>query len=129
MPLMNTDDYPLSEESYQIIGACMNVHNELGAGFMEAVYQEALVLELHDLLIPFVREKILDIYYKGYLLEKKYKADFICFDQIIVELKAVNELNSEHTAQALNYLKATGMKLALLVNFGKTRLQYKRVIR
>lgn len=122
------DEFPLKEECYKIIGCCMEVHKSLGCGFLEAVYQEALSVELSNSHIPFVKEKVLDIWYKDKLLEKKYVADFICFDHIIVELKAVDSLNTDHIAQVLNYLKATGKKIGLLINFGSRSLQYKRVI-
>ncbi|WP_320167913.1 GxxExxY protein [Mangrovibacterium marinum] len=118
--------YP--KESYKIIGACMEVHKTLGCGFLEAVYQEALALEFKSRGIPFEQEPLLEIVYKGQTLNKTYKADFICFDQIIIELKALNKLSNEHIAQTLNYLKATDYKLGLLVNFGTTSLQYKRVV-
>lgn len=106
----------------------MEVHSELGGGFLEAVYQEALGLELRELNIPFRKEALLNLEYKGKPLDKKYIADFICYDELIVELKAVDELSSKHTAQVLNYLKATKLKVGLLLNFGATKLQYKRVI-
>jgi len=106
----------------------MNVQNELGCGFLEAVYQEALSIEFNHNNIPFQKEKPLNIYYKERLLTKKYVADYICFDQIIVELKAMDSLAPEHTAQVLNYLKATGCTLAILLNFGSKSLMYKRVI-
>lgn len=126
---MNTEqDYPHKEETYKIIGACMEVHSELGCGFLEAVYQEALSMVLEEKGIPFQREKILDINFRGKLLLKKYVADFICFDKIIVELKAADGLTDKDMAQVLNYLKATGLKIGLLINFGTTKLQYKRII-
>ncbi len=125
---MDTNDYPFKEECYKIIGACMHVHNVLGCGFLEAVYQEALTHEFIDQNIHAQKEKVLDIYYKDHLLEKKYVADFICFNEIILELKAVDAIHPEHLAQVLNYLKATQKKLGLLVNFGATKLQYKRII-
>lgn len=106
----------------------MEVHKALGPGFLEAVYQEALALELAEADIPFVKEKVLDIHYKGKLLEKKYVADYMCFNEVIVELKAVESLSPDHLAQVLNYLKATGKKIGLLINFGSRSLQYKRVI-
>lgn len=106
----------------------METHNELGCGFLEAVYQEALAIVLKEKNIPFAREKILDISFRGKILDKKYIADFICYDEIIVELKASDGLTNNDLAQILNYLKATGKKIGLLVNFGKTKLQYKRVI-
>jgi len=116
------------EECFKIIGACFEVHNELGCGFLEAVYQEALAWELEERKIPFEQEKILDIYYKGKLLKKKYVADFVCYSNIIIELKALGSLTSDHDAQVLNYLKATGIKLGILVNFGETSLKYKRLV-
>lgn len=116
------------DEAYQIIGACMEVHRELGCGFLEVVYQEALEIEFQARNIPYTREKILRIQYKDKILKKEYSADFICFDKIIVELKALSELNSEHESQVLNYLKATGFKLGILVNFGQKSLEYKRLI-
>jgi GxxExxY protein len=126
---MNTDEFPFKGECYDIIGACMEVSNELGSGFLEAVYQEALCYEFADQGIPFENEKVLDVYFKGRLLKKKYVADFICFGEVILEIKAIDTLHPEHTAQILNYLKATGKKIGLLVNFGTSKLQYKRVIR
>jgi len=116
------------QECYDIIGACMEVHSNLGNGFLEAVYQEALSIEFNNVNIPFLREKKLDIYYKGQVLSKYYIADFICFDKIIIETKATTELNSVHDAQLLNYLKATNKKLGVLVNFGQKSLQYKRIV-
>lgn len=126
---MNTNtEYPFKEETYSIIGCCMEVHNELGCGFLEPVYQEALSIVLKEKHIPFVKEKVLDIEFRGKLLDKKYVADFICFSEIIVELKATEGLGDHDIAQVINYLKATGRKIGLLVNFGLTKLQYKRVI-
>jgi GxxExxY protein len=118
----------LKDECYKIIGACMTVQNELGAGFLEPVYQEALGIEFGLSTIPFEKEKIISILYKGHLLNKSYIADFLCYGQIIVELKALDELLGDHMAQILNYLKATNHKVGLLVNFGTTSLQYKRVV-
>ncbi len=100
----------------------------LGGGMSEAIYQEALSIELKNRSIPFHREKELNISYKGIQLNKKYKADYICYDEILVELKAVSELTDEHLAQVINYLKITGKNLALLVNFGNDSLEYKRII-
>jgi len=106
----------------------MEVHKELGSGFSEPVYQEALAIELSKQDVPFEKEKELSIIYKGIPLVKKYFADFICYDKIILELKALNKLTAEHEAQILNYLKATGIKLGLLINFGETSLKSKRLI-
>ena len=116
------------DEAYQIIGAAMAVHKELGPGFLEAVYQEALALEFQSISLPFEREKSINISYKGRMLTKSYFADFICFDKIIVELKALSGLTPDHKAQVINYLKATGLKLGLLINFGASSLQYERIV-
>lgn len=121
-------DLIFKSESYEIIGACMEVHNELGCGFLEAVYHEALIIELDKQNIPFLTEHKLDIFYKGQKLSKQYQSDFICFDKIIVEIKASIDLSSDNEAQVLNYLKATGYKLGILVNFGRRSLQYKRLV-
>jgi len=125
---MDTNDFLFKEECYEIIGACMEVSNDLGCGFLEAVYQEALAFEFSDQGISFEKEKVLNIYFKDHLLTKKYIADFLCFGEIILEIKAIDELRSEHTAQVLNYLKATGKRIGLLVNFGNPKLHYKRII-
>ena len=106
-------------ESYAIRGAAMRVYNILGSGFLEAVYQEALEIELDRRHIPYEREKELEIYYDGIKLGKKYVADFVCYDKIILELKAIKELDDSHRSQLYNYLKATGFKLGFLINFGK----------
>ena len=122
------NDIILKDESYKVIGACMAVHNELGSGFLEAVYQEALEEELKLREIPYVREKQLEIYYKNKPLAKKYQADFICYGEIIVELKALSALDSSHKSQLINYLKATKLRVGLLVNFGQISLESKRVV-
>jgi len=115
-------------ESYKIIGAAMEVHKDLGAGFLESVYQEAFELELQKQNIPYEREALLNIYYKGTKLKKRYSADFVCFEKIVVEIKALGELNTDHEAQILNYLKTSGLKLGLLINFGSRSMQYRRLI-
>ena len=107
----------------------MAVHGELGSGFLEAVYQEALEKEFCIQEIPYKREVPLPIYYKGEKLSKSYTADFICYGSIVVELKAVTALSSDHKAQVLNYLKATNLELWLLINFGERNLKYERLIR
>ena len=112
-----------SDETYQIIGAAMEVHKTIGCGFTEPLYQEAFEQELQLREIPFQREKSFHVTYKG----KELKIDFVCFDKIIVELKAVDDFADEHFAQVYNYLKATGLSLGLLINFGKKSLDYKRV--
>jgi GxxExxY protein len=117
------------QQTYQIIGAAMEVHRELGRGFLEAVYQEALAHEFALRAIPFRREAPLAISYKGELLLTTYRADFICFDEIIVELKAIRSLSIVEEAQLLNYLKATGKQRGLLLNFAAHSLQHKRFVR
>ena len=116
------------KESYSIIGAAMEVHRTLGRGFLESVYQESLALELNIRQVPFSKEQNLELFYKGEKLNKYFIADFICFDKIILELKSVSGLTSEHEAQVFNYLKATQLNLALLINFGANSLQYKRIV-
>jgi len=125
---LNLNDKILNDQSYAVIGACMAVHRELGSGFLEAVYQEALVVEFELRKIPFEREKKISIYYKGAVLEKSYFADFICYGEMIIELKALSSLEGAHEAQLINYLKATNQRLGLLINFGQSSLQQKRVI-
>lgn len=115
-------------EAYNIIGCAMEVHRELGPGFSEGVYQEALAIELKINGIEFNREKELHINYKEHLLSKKFIPDFICYDKIILELKALSELTGDHRSQVINYLKATNHKLGLLVNFGASSLEYERII-
>lgn len=118
------------EQSYAINGAAMNVYNSLGHGFLEAVYQEALELEFIKRGIPYEREKELKISYEGKELRQTYKADFVCYGDIIVELKAVAYLDDSHRSQVFNYLKATGFKLGLLYNFGHYNgLEWERKIR
>ena len=121
-------DLIYKEECYKIIGVCLEVHKELGCGFLEAVYQEALEIEFKNQGIPYEREKELKIYFKGIELRKRYNADFICYGKIIVETKAIKVLTDDHRAQIINYLKATKMKLGLLVNFGETSLKYERFV-
>ena len=106
----------------------MEVHKQLGNGFLEAVYQEALELEFIESKIPYDREAGITISYKNKILAKRYIADLICFDNIIVELKSVSDLIDQHYKQIFNYLKATNMQLGLILNFGSTSLQFKRII-
>jgi len=107
----------------------MDVHSTLGCGFLEAVYQEALLIELRKRGIPTKKEVKLEINYKGQTLSKYYEADFICYDKIIVEIKALSELSGIDEAQIINYLKATGLKIGLLINFGAESLEHKRLLR
>ena len=108
--------YP--EESYAIQGAAFEVYKDKGCGFLEAVFQECMEIELELRGIPFAAQQHLKLTYKGRELKQRYIPDLVCFDKIIVELKAVKEINDEHKAQVFNYLKATGYKLGLLINFG-----------
>ena len=116
------------DRTYQIIGAALEVHRHLGGGFLEVVYGDALELEFQERGIPYQREKELQIYYKDRVLPHYYKADFICVDSIVVELKAVENLTVESQAQVLNYLAATGCKVGLLLNFGRRSLEKKRFV-
>ncbi len=116
------------EEVYSIIGAAMEVHSVLGCGFLEAVYQEALAMEMTDINIPFEQEKLIQINYKESVLKKYYQADFVCYNKILLELKALSAITTEHESQILNYLKATNIKLGLLINFGEKSLVYERYI-
>jgi GxxExxY protein len=118
------------DEVYALVGTCFEVYNELGSGFLEDPYQEALELELSARGIPFVAKPKLPIYYKGVLLTKKYEPDFVPYEKIIMEIKAVKALTDEHRAQVHNYLKASSFKVGLLVNFGKANdLEYERIVR
>ena len=116
--------YP--NESYEIIGAAMKVHSIMGPGFSEKVYQEALALEFKEQSIPFKREVEIHASYKDIILSATFVPDFICYDKIIVELKAVRDLDDVHRSQAINYAKVAGYKLALLINFGDSSLEYER---
>lgn len=117
------------EESYKIVGACFEVYREKGCGFLEPVYQECLEIELRLRGIPFVAQQPLKLEYKGCPLRSKYEPDLVCYDKIVVELKAVSELTDEHRAQVQNYLKATGLNLGLLVNFGHyPKAQVERIV-
>ena len=118
------------QESFNITGAAMHVYNTLGPGFLEAVYQEALELEFVKRNISYEREKELTISYDGIVLKQTYRADFVCYDNIIVELKAVSHLDDSHRSQVFNYLKATGLKLGLLFNFGNENgLEFERKVK
>ena len=116
------------EESYSIIGKCFEVHNNLGPGFLEIVYKDALEYEFRKADIPFEREKEYTVNYKDIVLPHKFYADFIVFDKIILEVKAVSGIADEFIAQAINYLKVSNNKLALIINFGELKLNYKRIV-
>jgi len=121
-------DLILKNEAYKIVGLCMEVHNNLGAGFLEIVYKDALELEFRRANIPYEREKEYTVNYKGAILPHRFFADFVVFDQVILEVKGKAGIAEEFIAQALNYLKVSGNRLALIVNFGELRLNYRRVV-
>ena len=119
----------LKEEVYAIVGVAMDVHTTLGSGFLEPVYQEVMEIESTSRGLPFVSQKVLQIRYKDHVLKKEYIADLIYFDQVIVELKALDRLSGREESQLLNYLKATGMKVGVLINFGShPKLEWKRLV-
>lgn len=115
-------------ECYQIVGICMEVYNNLGAGFSEIVYKDAIEYEFRVAKIQYEREKLYEVKYKEIILPHKFFADFVVFDGIILEIKAVSAIRKEHIAQAINYLKVSENSLALIVNFEETKLNYKRVV-
>ena len=114
--------------TYNIIGAAMEVHKELGCGFLEGVYQEALEREFTSQGIPFKSQPVIKISYKGKPLKKTYQPDFICYDEVIIEIKAITNLSGIEEAQIINYLKATNKSIGLLLNFGSKSLEHKRFI-
>ena len=116
------------EESYEIIGSCMEVHNELGHGFLEIVYKDALEVVFRQNNIFYERERAYPIYFQTVLLPHQFYADFVVFEKIILEIKSMSTLHDEHVAQTINYLKVSGNRLGLLVNFGKEKLEYKRLV-
>lgn len=129
-PIMNTNKHELlfKDEVYNIVGAAMEVSNELGFGFLEAVYQEALAIEFRRRNIPFEEHKPIKIRYKNMVLNKEYIPDFYCYNQIIVEIKAVKQMTNMEEAQLLNYLKASGCRVGVLLNFGAPKLEWKRFV-
>ena len=129
-PKKLVSDFIFKDECYAIIGACFEVYKDKGCGFYEPVYQECLGIEFEHCRIPAIAQLGLPLEYRGRILSQKYFTDFVCYDKIIVELKAVTELADEHRAQVLNYLKAGGFELGLLVNFGHyPKLQYERIVK
>ena len=130
---MSTDDLIQSEhdaDGYALIGACFDVYNEMGNGYLEDVYQESTEIELTERGIPFIAQPKLPIFYKGYQLRKQYQADLLVLDKIIVEIKTVKTLLPEHEAQLINYLKATDKRVGYLVNFGASpKLDWRRRLR
>jgi len=128
MTQMNADTDKRDAQTFAVIGAAMAVHTELGHGFLEPVYQEALAWEFQPRGIEFEREAALPIHYRNVTLSTVYRSDFICFGEVIVELKALNKLSGTEEAQVINYLKAAKLQKALLINFGAPSLEYKRLI-
>ncbi len=119
----------LKDECYQVMGACFEVYKDKGCGFLEAVYQECLELELQDKAVPFVAQPELALGYKGRPLKQTYRPDLICYGGVLVELKAVSSLADEHRAQVINYLHATGLRVGVLVNFGHhPKVEWERIV-
>jgi GxxExxY protein len=116
------------ERTFKIIGAALDVHKELGCGFLEAVYHEALEREFTTQEIPFKKQPVVKIIYKGKPLNKTYQPDFVCYGEVLVEIKALSTLTGAEKSQIINYLKATGLEVGLLVNFGSRSLEHKRFI-
>ncbi|QBO59037.1 GxxExxY protein [Chryseobacterium salivictor] len=116
------------EESYEIIGICMEIHNYLGFGFSEIVYKDALEIEFRNAGIDYVREKKYEVVYKGIVLPHLFYADFVVFDKVILEIKGKKEIADVDLSQAINYLKVSENRLALIVNFGEEKLNYKRIV-
>ena len=116
------------QRTYKIIGCAMEVHKELGCGFLEAVYQAALGEEFGIQEIPYKSQPVVEIFYKGKPLNKVYQPDFVCYDEVILEIKAISNLSGIEEAQLINYLKATRLKVGLLINFGAKSLEHKRLV-
>ena len=126
---METPEHPLAEEGYALMGAAFEVHNVLGGGLAEEIYQQSLELELGLREIPYRRKQQLQVYYKGALLDVKYVPDFVVYDRIVVELKSLSSLCGEHEAQLMNYMRVTRSPIGYLINFGPIgKLEYKRIV-
>jgi len=129
MAQINADENKNQDsETFAIIGAAMAVHTTLGRGFLERVYQEALAIEFDKRIIPFVMESEIPIKYEGITLGTKYRADFVCYGEVIVELKALTKMNEAHLEQIIHYLKATELNRGILLNFGASKLEHRRVV-
>ena len=125
---MKINNFLYEDLTYKIIGIAMKVHKELGPGFLEAVYEEAMIVELTNEKIPFENQVQIEIKYQGRKLKKKYRADFIVDKRILIELKGINKLTKVDEACMINYLKATGIRVGLIINFGRSSLEWKRLI-
>ena len=121
-------DLIYKDEAYEIVGICMEVHNELGPGLLEIIYKEAIEWELDNRFIHYEREKEYPVYYKKHLLRKKFNADFVVYDKIILEIKAKESISNEDIAQTINYLKLSDCQLGLIINFGRSKLEVKRLV-
>jgi GxxExxY protein len=121
-------DLIYKDEAYELTGICMEVHNELGSGLLEIIYKEAIEWELDGRIIQYEREKDYPVYYKKHLLRKKFNADFVVFDKIILEVKSKESISNEDIAQTINYLKLSRCRLGLIVNFGRSKLEIKRLV-
>lgn len=121
-------DYLYKDENFRIVGLCMEVHRILGSGLLEIVYKDALEFELKQHKIPYAREREYAVSYKGNILPHKFYADFVVYDDIILEVKSLSEINKEHIAQTINYVKLAKGRLGIIVNFGSAGLQHKRII-
>ena len=123
------DNFPLEDETYQVLGACFEVYNEMGRGFLESVYQECLEVEPTSHGIPFKAQQPIALVFKGQNLQRTFTPDLLCFGKVVVELKAVRRLAADHRAQLINYLKACRLEVGLLVNFGSyPQLEYERIV-
>lgn len=123
------EHFPFKEETYKIIGLCMEVQKTQGFGFSEAIYKDALEIEFLDNLLPHFREKKLQVKYKGRVLKHKFFADFVCYEKVIVEAKSTDKgIDDDYIAQVLNYMRVSGKEVGLIVNFGKRKLDYRRLI-
>lgn len=123
------DNFPLKNETYEIIGVCMEVQRTLGFGFSEVIYKDAMEMEFITNKLFYRREDELSVIYKGKKLQHEFLADFVCYDRIIIEVKSCDKgISEDHTAQTLNYLRVSGNSVGLIINFGKRRLEYKRLI-
>jgi len=121
-------DLIYKDEAYELTGICMEVHNELGPGLLEIIYKEAIEWELDDRMIQYQREKEYPVYYKKHLLRKRFNADFVVYDKIILEVKSKESISNEDIAQTINYLKLSECRLGLIVNFGRSKLEIKRLV-